>query len=319
MSETGEYTVTYDVTFHSGGLSEHSAVYEFGPTRWEFRTPRIGSRPGKWSVPEDFSIQGRPPVKFSGSTYALLPFRYRIDEQDYALHRGINDLRLAISDFFTRVQVVPENRLVTSNAYSMVDVPEGAPQTIEQVVSMAAREWDVRDEISDYFKQVLERRINFRAVGNGVSVEVADGLGAPYPVMCEGGGLRALVWPMAAIASAQPGDLLFVEEPEIHLHPVALGRVAQLLISVTKEKNVQMALTSHSEHLLLPLLSAVGNGDLPWEDIRIYFCKEEAGHVVATKLDIDASGRIEGGLPGFFEASLEELGAFVSGLKRNNG
>jgi hypothetical protein len=203
------------------------------------------------------------------------------------------------------------------NTYSVSEVREGSPHTIEQVVSMAAREWDVRDEISDYLYRVLKRRVNFRAVGDGVIVEVADGLGAPYPVMCEGGGLRALIWPMAAVASAQPGALVFVEEPEIHLHPRALGALAELLISVTREKNLQMVLTSHSEHLLLPLLSAVEKGDLPCEDIRVYFCKEEAGHAVATRLDVDASGTIEGGLPGFFEASLEELGAFVSTRKAN--
>jgi predicted ATPase len=79
-----------------------------------------------------------------------------------------------------------------------------------------------------------------------------------------------------------------------------------------------MVLTTHNEHLLLPLLSAVGRGDLSSEDIRIYFCKEEAGRAEAKRLDIDPSGRVEGGLPGFFEASLDELGAFISSLKANS-
>jgi len=315
LSQTGEYSVRYHVTFDNSGISEQAAVYEFPTLKWEFRTPRIG----RWSVPDGFALSSGATVEFAGGSLVLLPFRYRLDRRDYPSHRALNDLRLAVCDFVARLHVVPDNRVPVSYRYSMSPLPQRSVQTLEQALSLAAGNWDVRDEVSKYLHQILGRRINFRAVGEMVLLEVADGLGAPYPITCEGSGLRALVWPLIAIAACAPGDLVFIEEPEIHLHPKAVGGLADLLVQSVAKKSLQLALTTHNEHLLLSLLAAVRRGDLRHEDICIYYFQDRDGQTVVSKLEVDSSGEIDGGLPGFFEASLHQLQSFVSALKGSNG
>lgn len=315
LSETGEFDLTYDISFDNTGFRTHRCVYKVGSYSWEFRTPKM---PGRWSVPEEVRLENRPPVKFYGSTYTLLPFRYKIEERDYVLHRGFNDLRVAMSDFFQALQMVPESRLITKNVYPVTPF-EGAPRTIEEVVNRLCSEWENRDQVSEYLNKVLGRRINFRAVKEEIEVEVANGTGGPHPVMCEGGGLRSLVWPLAAISGGTPGSLVAIEEPEIHLHPKAIAEFCDILVMATKEKDIQFLLTTHDEHLIFSLLLAVAESELTPDDLRIYYLEEKAGQVITKQLEVDEKGSVAGGLPGFFEAGLDQLEGFFAALKQKEG
>ena len=317
-SETGEYEVSYDITFDNHGFREHSSTYRVGTNVWrEFKTSKtFRGRRGPGGS-ERFQVGNRPAVTFQRSTYTLLPFRYGLEGEDYPLHRGMNDLRLAIADFFKQFHWVPESRLITQGIYPVTGAVEGTPQNIEQVVNKLAQEWDARDEVSEYLMRVLDRRINFRAAGEEIVVEVADGLDVPYPVMCEGGGLRNLVWPLATVAWAEPGSLVAIEEPENHLHPKAQAKLCDAMVEAAKEKGLQLLFTTHSEHVLFGFLLAVSEGKLPHTNLRLYSFDGSKGEAVVKGLDVDKNGSVDGGLPGFFEASLDELGGFFRTLRKS--
>lgn len=46
------------------------------------------------------------------------------------------------------------------------------------------------------------------------------------------------------------GSKLFIENPEAHLHPGAQSRMMDYLISIAKEKNLQLFIETHSDHLV---------------------------------------------------------------------
>lgn len=46
------------------------------------------------------------------------------------------------------------------------------------------------------------------------------------------------------------GSKFFVENPEAHLHPGAQSRLMQFLIRIAKEKNLQLFIESHSDHVI---------------------------------------------------------------------
>jgi energy-coupling factor transporter ATP-binding protein EcfA2 len=310
----GEYEVSYEITFDNHGFREHSSTYRVGTNIWrDFKTSRA-RRGSKGS--ERLQEKNRPAVTFAPSTYTLLPFRYRVEGEDYPLHRGFNDLRLAIADFFKQFHWVPENRLITQGTYPVTGAVEGTPQSIERVVNKLAQEWDARDEVSDHLNRVLDRRINFRGAGEEIVVEVADGLDAPYPVMCEGGGLRNLVWPLSAVAGAEPGSLVAIEEPENHLHPKAQAKLCDMLVEAAKEKELQLLVTTHSEHVLFGFLLAVSEGKLPQHGLRLYSLEGDSGVTSIKPLQVDEKGSVDGGLPGFFEASLDEAEGYFRALAK---
>jgi predicted ATPase len=56
------------------------------------------------------------------------------------------------------------------------------------------------------------------------------------------------------------------------------------------------------------VLNSVARGELSLNDVTVYYMyKDERGESKVEKLEVDESGRIKGGLPGFFEAEVEEL------------
>jgi cytochrome c1 len=55
---------------------------------------------------------------------------------------------------------------------------------------------------------------------------------------------------------------------------------------------------------------------LAQEDLTIYYFENKQGRAEARKLKIDDKGGVEGGLPGFFDQSLDELTEYLDALKQ---
>jgi hypothetical protein len=257
-------------------------------------------------------VKCAPGVRFSGSSYTLVPFSAVAETQDYALFSALENVRLGVRDFVRRSHFVPEGRTLQASSYRNLGPSDAVPRSVEQMVSRLAHEWELRDQVSAHLETILQRRISFRAAGE--SIEVEAGGAVPVPVMAEGGGLRTLVWPLGAMAIAGPGSLVAIEEPEIHLHPKAVAAFADVMLSIVLSKGTQVLLTTHNEHLLFAFLLAVAQGRLPAEKLAIYAAADDAGRAALTRLPVDEKGNVEGGLQGFFEAAADELRAHLDAL-----
>lgn len=56
---------------------------------------------------------------------------------------------------------------------------------------------------------------------------------------------------------AEPNSKIFIENPEAHLHPGAQSRLMNVLIRLAKEKNIQLFIETHSDHIINALRIAV--------------------------------------------------------------
>ena len=84
-----------------------------------------------------------------------------------------------------------------------------------------------------------------------------------------------------------------LEQPEIHLHPLAQANLADVIINVAQRRNIQVILESHSEHLLLRLQRRIAEEIVASEDVKLYFCHSEDRTARATPLKLDLFGNIE--------------------------
>lgn len=81
---------------------------------------------------------------------------------------------------------------------------------------------------------------------------------------------------MTALLSEE-GSMLVVENPEAHLHPGAQSRLTKFLIGIAKEKNLQVIIETHSDHVVNGMRIAVKNGDLiPSDCLIVHFSHEDA-------------------------------------------
>lgn len=89
-----------------------------------------------------------------------------------------------------------------------------------------------------------------------------------------------------------------------------------IFVEIAKKEKKKILLTTHSEHVLFRLLINVAKGVLQPEDLSIYFFEKENASTIVKKLQIDEKGRIEDGLPGFFEEEMNEFKDYIDALKR---
>ncbi|TNB80172.1 DUF3696 domain-containing protein [Pseudomonas sp. Fig-3] len=112
-----------------------------------------------------------------------------------------------------------------------------------------------------------------------------------------------------------PGSTLWMEQPEIHLHPMAQSNLADALISAVQSyengqpRGTQLIIETHSEHFLNRLQRRVAERAIPKEDIAVYFAKNKKGGAELEELKLDESGEILNWPENFFG---DEMGDIVA-------
>ena len=112
-----------------------------------------------------------------------------------------------------------------------------------------------------------------------------------------------------------PNSTVWMEQPEIHLHPQVQAELADVFISATRSREdgnpraVQLIVESHSEHFLNRLQRRIAEGVLAPEDVAIYFCKRAGGATELEPLNVNLYGDIENWPENFFGDEMAELTA----------
>ncbi len=105
---------------------------------------------------------------------------------------------------------------------------------------------------------------------------------------------------------------IILEQPEIHLHPSVQADLADVLIDVVKERNVQVIVESHSEHLLRRLQRRIAEAAITADMTALYFCRTTDSASIADRLNVDEDGNITNWPIGFFGDELGELAAMTA-------
>lgn len=101
------------------------------------------------------------------------------------------------------------------------------------------------------------------------------------------------VLPVVTLLQYVPeGSTVILEQPEIHLHPLAQASLADVIIQAATHRKVQVILESHSEHLLLRLQRRIAENAISASDVKLYFCDAPQGSSNLMPLSVDIFGNI---------------------------
>lgn len=101
------------------------------------------------------------------------------------------------------------------------------------------------------------------------------------------------VLPVLTLAFFAPaGSTVLLEEPEIHLHPLAQSVLAELFVEVSRARQIQFIVETHSEHLFRRLQTLIAMETLTTDDCRLYFVEREGADAKLKSLELDTYGRI---------------------------
>ena len=121
---------------------------------------------------------------------------------------------------------------------------------------------------------------NIRQTGNRTLVNISD----------VGFGVAQVLPVLVALRHATEGDLVYIEQPELHLHPRAQHAMAQILADAAR-RGVRMVMETHSEILLRGIQTLVAEGTLPPELVKLHwFTLDESGASGISSADLDGAG-----------------------------
>ncbi|MCF6191715.1 MAG: AAA family ATPase [Candidatus Hydrothermae bacterium] len=154
---------------------------------------------------------------------------------------------------------------------------------LDQYLIQAKLTWKVRArQRSDTEVELrVGRTLTSRKGGARDLVNIADtgfGVSQSLPVI-------------VALLAAERGHLIYLEQPEIHLHPDAQVGLADLIVS-TVNRGVQIIVETHSHLILLALQRAIAKRTLDHNDaILHWFQRDSQGktHVSHTLFNLDGS------------------------------
>jgi len=141
--------------------------------------------------------------------------------------------------------------------------------------------------------------------GAGDMVSVADvgfGVSQTLPVV-------------VALLVARPGQVVYLEQPEIHLHPRAQVAMAAILADAAK-RGVRVIAETHSSLLLTGVQTLVANNELPPDQVKLHwFTRDEGGETHIQSANLDETGAFGDWPEDFDEVVLTTEGSYLDAVE----
>jgi predicted ATPase len=152
----------------------------------------------------------------------------------------------------------------------------------------------------------LELRVG-RILGNSTdTVNIAD----------VGFGVSQVLPVVVALLVAEPGQLVYIEQPEIHLHPRAQVALAEIFAEAIN-RGVQVIVETHSELFLLSIQALVAEDKIASDDVKLHwFTRSADGSSTVTTAELDETGAFGDWPQDFGSTSLELTHRYLSSAEK---
>lgn len=126
-----------------------------------------------------------------------------------------------------------------------------------------------------------------------------------------GFGLSQTLPVIVALLVAEPEQLVYLEQPEIHLYPRAQANLAQLLVDAAN-RGVRVVVETHSELLIRRVQSLIAEDKIAAEKVKLHwFSQDDNGFTKVTTAELDETGAFGDWPEDFSEISLQEESRYL--------
>lgn len=220
----------------------------------------------------------------------------------------------ALAGIAASIQRISSGRSPPQRSYLRDRSPSGTARRLLDGIDAAAldawsqsRKGEVRDKIVQGLRvlKIADALEIARISDTLLELHMQDDItGVTSNVTEFGYGASQVIPVLEGCAVARPGPL-FVEQPEIHLHPRAQGELAQILCEASMDR--QMIVETHSEHMINRARRLVAEGKMDAEHVLIHYVDRNADGSHATTIGIDARGDFTADWPdGFYDERYHE-------------
>ncbi|MND51256.1 hypothetical protein D3C81_479280 [compost metagenome] len=208
----------------------------------------------------------------------------------------------------------------------------GTGENTPSVISYLKRSSESNRSNRDAYRKILHW-IDLIFPGRSISVEDFEELvkikvirgGVADSIQDVGFGFSQVLPIIVQTAACRPGNVIVIEQPELHLHPRAQVSFARFLVEASRDGK-HFIIETHSEHILRGLQLAISEHSLDSEDgmskddLKVYYFPSEADAKIF-EIGITEDGELAEGWPaGFFDESYNLTKRIISNkIRRMTG
>ena len=205
------------------------------------------------------------------------------------------------SEYIEELIHVPGRRGHQGRTYGQSGTGPRFPGTFDHYVANVILQWQKNARFDDaglnrdlqniqIAQSILAHRVS------DVAIELRVGLreGRPYDldnIADVGFGVSQVLPVLVALRVAEEGRLVYLEEPEIHLHPRAQTNLAEILAGAAN-RGVRVVAETHSSLLLTAIQTLVAKGELSPNLVKLHWFQRDPGTGITkvTSADLDENG-----------------------------
>jgi hypothetical protein len=223
---------------------------------------------------------------------------------------------------------VPGLRGNPERTYQNIAVGGSFSGTFESYIASIIRSWQVDEShriitLEKWLTKLgLTQRIEARQI-NDTQVELKvnrlpciDRRGRQKTDMVSiadvGFGVSHILPVLVALLAAEPDQLVYIEQPEIHLHPRAQVALAEILAEAAS-RGVRVVAETHSELLLVAIQSLIAEEKISPDLVKLHwFTRNEDGMTQITSADLDEAGAFGDWPEDFAEVAMDLDNRYLS-------
>ena len=235
----------------------------------------------------------------------------------------------AIEPYIRETIHIPGLRGNPERTYVVAAVGSTFPGTFEYYVASVIAKWQAEDDndkldgvSQDLNELCLTSRVSAIPL-NDTQVELqvarlpqgAKGkVGEMVSIADVGLGVSQTLPVVVALREARPGQLVYLEQPEIHLHPRAQTAMAKVLADAAR-RGVHVVAETHSALLILGIQTLVAEGKLAPELVKLHWFERRNGATTIKSADLDEAGSFGDWPEDFADIELEAQSKYLDAVE----
>ena len=222
---------------------------------------------------------------------------------------------------------VPGLRGNPERTYPVTAIGEQFPGTFENYVASVINNWQITKssklkDLARYLKilgltgkvdtkQINDTQVEIRVARLPCNFNPKTKSTEMVSIADVGFGVSQTLPALVALLVAEPEQLVYLEQPEIHLHPRAQAALADILIE-SANRGVRVVIETHSDLILKRIQSLVAEDKIKPDKVKLHwFTRDQEGCTNITTADLDKAGTFGDWPEDFSEVDLQEESRYL--------
>lgn len=234
-------------------------------------------------------------------------FVYRKDKLHY-----LSCHRIGSQDFYQK-NLYNINPFGINGEYTINYLMEHGSDNLEDDLIKSKNSYTLSHQVNYWLKYIIGANINTQnIIGTDIvkaQYSIIDGMSSrPKNV---GSGISYIISILIMCLGSNKGDIILIENPEIHLHPLSQSKLCEFLYFIGKADR-QLFIETHSDHFFNGIRAGIATNVMRKEDIKVlFFNLNDKNCTDISEIDFGKRGKILNPVDNLFDQFDNDLSKMI--------